>query len=79
MHPDDRPVIWRPVSVPMDEVKMGLTVEEPAEMPESEQDPVVRRSYFDTRQFGKTRSGHTFPDELSEGEKQAVLEYLKTL
>ena len=79
MHPDDRPAIWRPVSVKMDEGKVGLTVEEPSEMPESEPDPVVRRSYFDTRQFGKSRGGHTFPDELTEREKQAVLEYLKML
>ncbi len=79
MHPEDRPAIWRPVSVRMDEKKVGLTIEEPSEMPENEQDPVVRRSYFDTRQFGKSRAGHTFPDQLSESEKQAVLEYLKTL
>jgi len=79
MHPDDRPVIWRPVSVRMDEKKVGLTIEEPSEMTKNEQDPVVRRSCFDTRQFGKSRAGHTFPDQLSESEKQAVLEYLKTL
>jgi len=79
MHPDDRPVIWRPVSVRMDEGKVGLTIEEPSEMPESEPDSVLRRSYFDTQQFGKSRAGHTFPDQLSESEKQAVLEYLKTL
>ena len=38
-----------------------------------------KREYFDTRAFGKKASGHTFPDELSADEKQAVLEYLKTL
>ena len=38
-----------------------------------------RREYFDTRAFGKSRAGHQFPDVLSEDEKQAVLEYLKTL
>ena len=79
MHPDDRPVIWRPVSIDMDEGKVGLTIEEVVEMPESTQDAILRRSYFDTQQFGKSRAGHTFPDQLSESEKQAVLEYLKTL
>lgn len=30
------------------------------------------------RQFGKSSGGHLFPDKLTEDEKQAVLEYLKT-
>jgi hypothetical protein len=38
-----------------------------------------RRKYFDTSKFGKSAAGHTFPDALDEAEKQAVLEYLKTL
>jgi hypothetical protein len=38
-----------------------------------------RRTYFDTRAFGKSAGGHTFPEELPEGEKVALLEYLKTL
>ena len=39
----------------------------------------IRRSYFDTRRFGKSNAGHNFPDQLSDEEKTAVLEYLKTL
>jgi hypothetical protein len=39
----------------------------------------VRRTYFDTRQPGKSAAGHDFPDVLTEAEKAAVLEYLKTL
>ena len=42
-------------------------------------DPRERFDYFDTRRFGKSAAGHLFPDALSEEEKQAVLEYLKTL
>ncbi len=41
--------------------------------------PSVRRSYFDTRKPGKSAAGHDFPDELTEDEKTAVLEYLKTI
>ena len=41
--------------------------------------PAVRRTYFDTRQPGKSAAGHDFPDVLTEAEKAAVLEYLKTL
>jgi hypothetical protein len=29
--------------------------------------------------FGKSTEGHTFPDALSEEEKTAVMEYLKTI
>lgn len=79
MHPDDRPAVWRPVSSRMDEEKVGLTIEQFSETPDSADDPVLRRGYFDTRRFGKNRIGHRFPDSLSEGEKRAVLEYLKTL
>ena len=38
-----------------------------------------RRRYFNTRLPGKSAAGHSYPDELTESEKQAVLEYLKTL
>ena len=34
---------------------------------------------FDTRQFGKSNRGHTFPEALTHDEKLQVLEYLKTL
>lgn len=34
---------------------------------------------FDTRQFGKSNQGHSFPESLSSKEKLAVFEYLKTL
>jgi mono/diheme cytochrome c family protein len=79
LHPDRRPVVWRPVSAGMDEEKVGLTIEQVSEVPAEVDDMVFRRSFFDTRQFGKSGAGHTFPDVLSEQEKQAVLEYLKTL
>ena len=79
MHPDHRPAVWRPVSSQMDEEKVGLTIEQLSEMPDRSDDLVFSRSYFDTRQFGKSGDGHRFPDALSEPEKQAVLEYLKTL
>jgi hypothetical protein len=38
-----------------------------------------RRRVYDTTRPGLSNSGHTFGDELSEGERRAVLEYLKTL
>ncbi|GAA4449651.1 hypothetical protein [Novipirellula rosea] len=79
LHPSERPTVWRPVSEAMDEQRLGLTIELAEKMPVTEPDVAIRRSYFDTRRFGKSNSGHTYPDELSEAEKAAVLEYLKTL
>ncbi|WP_372720523.1 hypothetical protein [Novipirellula sp.] len=79
LHPSERPTVWRPVSEVMDEQRVGLTIELAEKMPVTEPDVAIRRSYFDTRRFGKSNSGHTYPDELSEAEKTAVLEYLKTL
>ena len=40
---------------------------------------IERRRFFDTRVNGKDASGHDFVDQLSDEEKVAVLEYLKTL
>ena len=48
-------------------------------LPDAASDPKVRREYFQTTQPGKGAFGHRFPAALSETEKRAVLEYLKTL
>lgn len=79
LHPDARPTVWRRTSLDMDSEKVGLTIEEVTEVPADEDDIVIRRSYFDTRQFGKKNSGHDYPSLLNESEKRALLEYLKTL
>ncbi|MCO8125412.1 c-type cytochrome [Stieleria sp. TO1_6] len=79
LHPDQRPTLWRPVSQAIDSEKIGLTIQTVDSVPTSEPDVVARRSYFDTRKFGKSNRGHDFPNQLSESEKAAVLEYLKTL
>lgn len=79
LHPDQRPDVWRPVSQELDQNKMGLTVEAVDAVPPELDDPIVRRSFFDTRKFGKSNQGHDFVDVLDAGEKRAVLEYLKTL
>jgi hypothetical protein len=38
-----------------------------------------RHRYFDTRRFGKSATGHDFPNVLDQRERRAVLEYLKAL
>ncbi|KAA5544476.1 c-type cytochrome [Roseiconus nitratireducens] len=78
LHPDQRPTVWRPVSQRFNREKVGLEFEEVSEVPAGLTDDVLRRSYFDTRKFGKSNVGHRFPEELTEDEKESVLEYLKT-
>ena len=79
MHPDRRPVVWRRVSSGYDEARVGLEVEESADLPAGRIPPALRRTHFDTRRPGKSAVGHDFPAALAEDEKAAVLEYLKTL
>jgi mono/diheme cytochrome c family protein len=40
---------------------------------------LARVKIYDTTQFGYGNAGHTFGDDLSDGDRSAVLEYLKTL
>ena len=83
LHPDRRPVVWRAVKVGeadgYDSERVGLKHEVVERVPDGIADRWERRWYFDTREPGKSAAGHRFPEELSEPERQAVLEYLKTL
>ncbi len=79
LHPGERPTAWWRIDESMDEAKVGLSIETVDRVPLETPDVAIRRSYFDTRRFGKSAAGHDFPNELSELEKTAVLEYLKTL
>ena len=56
---------------------IGITTYD--ELPKAAKNAAQKRQFFDTRKFGKSAKGHRFPDALSEAEKRAVLEYLKTL
>jgi mono/diheme cytochrome c family protein len=40
---------------------------------------IERRKVYDTTQPGRGNGGHTFGDDLTEDERRAVIEYLKTL
>jgi mono/diheme cytochrome c family protein len=50
----------------LDRVPAGLSVFE-------------RRTIYDTTQRGRSNAGHTFGDDLTDAERWAVIEYLKTL
>ncbi len=79
LHSDQRPKVWRRTENGYDQQKVGLEVATFDALPEAVKTGRERRTYFDTSKFGKSAQGHTFPDALTEAEKQAVLEYLKTL
>lgn len=79
MNPEKRPKIWKRTEDGYDQAKVGLEVEERDDLPPGTTRSADRREYFDTRLFGKSAQGHTFPDALSDDEKKAVIEYLKTL
>ena len=78
-HPKQRPAVWTRSSDGYDTEKLGPKIKELDSVPPEAATGWQRRQYFDTRAFGKSAAGHDFPDALSELEKQAVLEYLKTL
>ncbi len=41
--------------------------------------PIEARKIYDTRKSGRGNGGHVFGDDLTEAERMAVIEYLKTL
>ncbi len=79
LHPGERPPVWKRTGKPYDRERLGLAVERLTEMPRSRMSKRLRRQFYDSSEFGKSRYGHDFPDALSESEKRSVLEYLKTL
>lgn len=79
LHPDRRPAVWKRTEDGYDHARVGLEVEEMTTVPDDVMLPARRRRYFDTTLHGKSAGGHKFPSVLTEGEKRAVLEYLKTL
>jgi mono/diheme cytochrome c family protein len=46
---------------------------------DGEPSATVRAKIYDTTLLGYSNAGHTFGDDLDDGERRAVLEYLKTL
>lgn len=80
LHPKERPKIWRRTEDGYDQKLVGLEVATYSVLPDGATVSTrERRRYFDTFKPGKSADGHNFPDVLKEEEKQAVLEYLKTI
>lgn len=79
LHPGNRPSVWKRTLDGYDHERIGLEIEELEAIPTNVKYPAELRHYFNTRLLGKSADGHDFPNVLSEDEKHAVLEYLKTL
>ena len=79
LHPAERPAVWTRTPDGYDQQKVGVEATAHERVPADIKSGHERRRYFDTAGFGKSAAGHDFPDALDEGEKRAVLEYLKTL
>ena len=80
LHPDQRPAAWKVTDYDgYDDRRVGLLVEEFTAVPEIQLTASDRRRYFDTSVYGLSATGHPFANGLTEEERNAVLEYLKTL
>jgi mono/diheme cytochrome c family protein len=62
-----------------DAERLGWKVQTFAEAPAPTGDAVEDRKIYDTAQPGRGNGGHTFGDRLTDDERWAVIEYLKTL
>jgi hypothetical protein len=63
-----------------DAEKVGWKVQVLEKAPDPEMlKPIEFRRIYDTSKVGRGNGGHTFGDDLSEAERMAVIEYLKTL
>ena len=75
-----RPRYWRRVdldSTNFDEEALGwpwVAVDDPSALPEAE-----RKLVYDTTVWSQSNAGHPFGDHLTDEERRAVIEYLKTL
>jgi cytochrome c5 len=79
LNSEERPTVWRRTAEGIDHEKVGFQIEAVDRIPLTQTDVAIRRQYFDTQKFGKSNAGHRFPDSLTQDQKRAVLEYLKTL
>ena len=79
LNPGRRPLVWvRTDNDDYDSERVGLSVRvKPSVLPSLP--GAQRRQHFNTSLYGKSAQGHTFPEVLSEQEREAVLEYLKLL
>ncbi len=70
---------YRTEEADYDREKLGWKVRVLGGPPDPNLPAIERRKVYDTTQPGRGNGGHTFGDKLTEEERAAVIEYLKTL
>ena len=60
-------------------IKENLNLAAAVTQPQRSEDAVENRLIYDTRKTGYSNAGHDFGDVLTDAEREAVIEYLKTL
>lgn len=78
LNPDERPRIWQRTADGYDQEKVGLEHRSVTVLPGS-LTAAEQRTWFNTKLRGKSATGHDYPNRLTDAERRAVLEYLKTL
>jgi mono/diheme cytochrome c family protein len=76
-----RPDVWKRVDLDdthYDEDALGWPWEAPATS-QADAPPEEQKLIYDTSYWSQSNGGHTFGDALSDDERRAVIEYLKTL
>lgn len=79
LFPEQRAKIWRRAGSAYDQTNGGLAIEVFENISKEAADQRGLREYYDTTAFGKSNRGHDFPSKLTAAEREALLEYLKTL
>ena len=76
-----RPKFWTRTfsSTDYDQANVGWNITARTQGQAGVTDPSVKKTIYDTTQPGTSNAGHTFGDALSDADRSAVLEYLKTL
>jgi RoxA-like, cytochrome c-like len=70
---------YRTAEADYDPTRVGWKYTELKQPPAADAHPHERRKVYDTSQRGRSNKGHTFGDHLTDPERMAVIEYLKTL
>ena len=78
--PSERPAIWTRSDAGYDHAKLGVEATALDRLPENLTDPAERRRHYRTDQRGFGNQGHVYPPAgLTEPDKRALIEFLKTL
>jgi len=78
--PEARPAVWTRSETGYDQKRVGLEITAHDAVPPEVVRGDERRRYYDTSLSGLGNKGHAFPsNSLSEKDKTALIEYLKTL